>query len=115
MLISYWSSDVCSSDLRQLLVGHRLRDGDRGLERPDGRRARAVDALHQFDIILFDEIEREIALHRHRHLGEQVLRPLARIEERVLAQHLGLRRVDAVRSAEHTSELQSLMRTSYAA
>src|SRR3546814_3851118 len=95
MRISDWSSDVCSSDLRDALYfsaersveRHRQpaaawRDG-RGRRRP--RRSR--------------DIERQ-AQHRRRLFRRRILEALRR------ARHL--------RSEEHTSELQSLMRISYA-
>ena len=65
----------------QLLVGQRLGDGDRGAQRRDGGGRGAVDALHQLDIVLLDQVEREIALHGHRHLGEQVGGALAGVEQ----------------------------------
>jgi hypothetical protein len=55
-----------------------------------------VDALDQLDIVLLDEVEGEIALHRHRHLGEQVGGALAGVEERRLADGLRLGRVGGV-------------------
>ena len=80
----------------QFLVRHRLRHGHRGAQRRHGRGRGAVDPLHQLDIVLFDQVEREIALHRHRHLGEQVGGPLAGIEQRGLADRLGLGRLGRV-------------------
>ena len=74
------SAVICSQ--HELLVGHRLRDGDRRAKRGDRGGRGAVDALHQLDIVLLDEVEREIALHRHRHLRQQVGRALARVEQR---------------------------------
>src|SRR3546814_4925327 len=97
MRISDWSSDVCSSDLRtdDLRPVPRHRPGQGGGRRHHAgacalcRRARAARDVHR--------------------------RPA-----RVLAQGRGRReeslphRAEAVRSEEHTSELQSLMRISYA-
>ena len=62
------------------LVGKRLRHRNRRAQRADGGGAGPVHALDQFDIILFDQIEREIPLHRHGHLREQILCALANIE-----------------------------------
>src|SRR3546814_10706482 len=103
MRISDWSSDVCSSDLFGLL----LKDDEpvRILERRDGpgRLVIVVQRLGRGDQrsaifaagarIGFDEVgHRAAAQHLPRFIEEQGLR----------------------RSEEHTSELQSLMRISYA-
>src|SRR3546814_9237543 len=94
MRISDWSSDVCSSDLQAL--------------QPDGQ-ARGV---HHGE-------------HRHQALVGLADHPALRVVE---VEHAGRRPVDAhlvferpaahavafARSEEHTSELQSLMRISYA-
>src|SRR3546814_9517442 len=101
MRISDWSSDVCSSDLvfgagpRQLL-GQMLR-------RRDPARGGEIRA---------DQQRCGVAHRQHRLVGiqEGADQPLG---VRVLRQRLGA--VLAVgRSEEHTSELQSLMRISYA-
>src|SRR3546814_6513656 len=111
MRISDWSSDVCSSDLRkafvvpqQHIIGwpealyelrlqqQRLRLGIRGDDRQAARlRHHALQALRQagdLDVI-----------------GDAVLER-ARLAD--------VKHVAAHRSEEHTSELQSLMRISYA-
>ena len=64
------------------LVGHRLRDCHRRTQRADRGGRRPVDTLYQLDIVLFYQIECQIALHRHRHLCQQILRALAHIEQR---------------------------------
>src|SRR3546814_1995346 len=112
MRISDWSSDVCSSDLHQRRAG------------PDA--AEAHSALHP--ILLEQIIERrpadpeqfrggrDIALAlRHRAADRDAIGGLARaaqVEPRLFA-FAAARHVE-VRSEEHTSELQSLMRISYA-
>src|SRR3546814_2396949 len=83
--ISDWSSDVCSSDL----LHHRA----------------AVVGLRQHD-----------AVRRPRHHPREVVQGERRVERidahpELLARAVGMR---LQRSEEHTSELQSLMRTSYA-
>src|SRR3546814_4661181 len=101
MRISDWSSDVCSSDL---VVTHAGDEGEaarlvlriEGVDQPQqhvglgGRPAlhadRVVDAAHELDVSLL-------------RLARAVADP----------QHVG-----RARSEEHTSELQSLMRISYA-
>src|SRR3546814_9277998 len=103
MRISDWSSDVCSSDLR-LAAAHRLGQGDR----------RVVGRAHD------ERLQQQL----HRHLGAGAEPQLAgRLRggpggDRDLPVgrqvSLGERLERQVRSEEHTSELQSLMRTSYA-
>src|SRR3546814_2361488 len=86
MRISDWSSDVCSSDLAR----HRVAAV---LARPDRRRHAAEGALRQ-------PRRRRRPLHRGAH-------PELRQGEAEILQ-------ERPRSEEHTSELQSLMRSSYA-
>src|SRR3546814_8579467 len=97
MRISDWSSDVCSSDLRGIeRVRHALLDRRRRLAPGNRRRVGAGEA-----VVLLQDLRA-----RHAHL--QAL-PVSRSLDRAL---------DAMadrRSDEHTSELQSLMRISYAA
>src|SRR3546814_1867050 len=98
MRISDWSSDVCSSDLRSGIrargAGKCRRDGDnRPADETGGVRPAAQGT----------EIGR-IGRHRRRELdGADDHHPLS-------GQYSGV----AGRSEEHTSELQSLMRISYA-
>src|SRR3546814_2285327 len=96
MRISDWSSDVCSSDL---LAGARLEIAP---ERFEHRLPRRAPARHVVEFVF--EVGGEVV--RHIFLEEA-------LEERRQqpARFLG---EEAVRSEEHTSELQSLMRTSYA-
>src|SRR3546814_3331208 len=87
MRISDWSSDVCSSDLGvEHAFLHRFRD----------RRMRE-DSVHQ---ILFGRLE----IHR----DDEALDQFGDFR----ADHVGAE--EFARSEEHTSELQSLMRISYA-
>src|SRR3546814_8720547 len=85
MRISDWSSDVCSSDLHR--QGHRRHDGDRELAIDDA--GRPAEKSHRQE-------------HRRQHQRDRDQRDLQ-----------FLHRLDR-RSEEHTSELQSLMRISYA-
>src|SRR3546814_10314021 len=89
MRISDWSSDVCSSDLidsRHPLAARALRSGLGTAQQAQHFRAQRIAAEDQ---------------------------PLAREREVVLG--IGPRPCErADRSEEHTSELQSLMRNSYA-
>src|SRR3546814_9222932 len=108
MRISDWSSDVCSSDLRvdiAPLAQEREPDdarreiGDPERNRPDiEHEVPAAAELRQ----QHSHGERQRDLERHDD-GDQ--------EHRVAE---GEGEVDVVRSEEHTSELQSLMRISYA-
>src|SRR3546814_10706175 len=96
MRISDWSSDVCSSDLgRDAIFG--------GLRNPDP--AAHGDAVHEGgDGLWISE--------------EQMVEAIFGVEEE--ARFLAVLRAafrehaDVARSEEHTSELQSLMRISYA-
>src|SRR3546814_10751848 len=97
MRITDWSSDVCSSDLKQRGLECRKRH-NAGFTATAGRqpRAQAAQFFHQL-----------VAGTGGRTLIQQVHRqgPGARLEAGVVRRH---------RSEEHTSELQSLMRISYA-
>src|SRR3546814_9814496 len=90
MRISDWSSDVCSSDLDLPLVPRR---GGRERRRPLRRASRSYLSLGNGVVHL---------------LRSDVLRRFLR---RIV---LRAQPVGAMRSEEHTSELQSLMRISYA-
>src|SRR3546814_1438210 len=104
MRISDWSSDVCSSDLRTLRPGH----GD--VRRPRGRGgAGARHLLSPAASLHLRSAEIDAAHRRARCLdagGDP--RPAAQPAEPAAGLHL------PGRSEEHTSELQSLMRISYA-
>src|SRR3546814_5978196 len=115
MRISDWSSDVCSSDLH----AERYRQDGRQADGDDCKRQRETDALaHQFPHRNPIGIAgAEIADGEAAEPGE-----VARCR-RLVEAHLGPERRQGVRpcvypqherSEEHTSELQSLMRISYA-
>src|SRR3546814_7782944 len=103
MRISDWSSDVCSSDLaarpevRGLLFAQRL----------------GVIFRAEVDLDRREHINHDRALH-------QLYRPLRidavrrRIDLEMRARDIGGRQGGGDRSEEHKSELQSLMRISYA-
>src|SRR3546814_8149934 len=113
MRISDWSSDVCSSDLAldaretveargDLVVGNahvqRHRDRSERVLHIVASRHRQVDARNRAAIaiaVAHHDVE-AVTVGARRHIG---------------ATHVGLGRE---RSEEHTSELQSLMRISYA-
>src|SRR3546814_8388068 len=112
MRISDWSSDVCSSDL-QIIMHHRARH-IAVRRRPPAKPHPGPDEASKFRITVAVE-------HRQPHHAD---RPRLRsAKERAFT--LGFRRsigagrfdrrgVVDQRSEEHTSELQSLMRNSYA-
>src|SRR3546814_1572204 len=121
MRISDWSSDVCSSDLQELAGTLAAADRDRHLapprqiiagdagfiaddvvERAFGHHLAAMHARarpHVDDIV--GGADRVLVMLHDKHRVAQVAKPLQRFQQ-------------PVRSEEHTSELQSLMRTSYA-
>src|SRR3546814_3835200 len=96
--ISDWSSDVCSSDLRNLRV---LRIVLSITCRQAGDAGQAFGKIHRqcviAEAITADDVD------RGRHLEARLRKPCGGDDNRV-----------SLRSEEHTSELQSLMRISYA-
>src|SRR3546814_1301819 len=129
MRISDWSSDVCSSDLQagtghlaHHLVGEAL--GERAVEHarqpvlgvlrgtPDQQPRRLDPHRHLGQLHLYRlELDQRLAE------GLALLHVAERLVERRLRDGQAHGRVTAalqVRSEEHTSELQSLMRISYA-
>src|SRR3546814_8885535 len=120
MRISDWSSDVCSSDLPFGLVlgqGQHGRDGFALRKRQEvdhrsaARRGPALGQapyLHAIDLARGREEEDGGMRRGDEQLGDDIL---------VLRRHAGASwawRRRRIRSEEHTSELQSLMRISYA-
>src|SRR3546814_1166471 len=113
MRISDWSSDVCSSDLAaQIVIGHVRAPGFLGLfilgAKLDFRFGRDLD----------DALWRsgdDGQPHFLQRIGRSV-QHLAKLRRQVAPVHTLLAggRNDIARSEVHTSELQSLMRTSYA-
>src|SRR3546814_1272314 len=104
MRISDWSSDVCSSDLRQTIM-----------------LIEEIEAHGKTDIQLqrAKEVAEAANLAKSRYIvgvSHEIRSPLniisgyAQLIERNPTEHVE----DAIRSEEHTSELQSLMRISYA-
>src|SRR3546814_4013844 len=103
MRISDWSSDVCSSDLVEIAVSVDLAVDDIGRALEEF----IVGVARQFGAAEIAPVERERRI-RPRHLpGRAQLMPPAR-------RRLAAGRSEQPRSEEHTSELQSLMRISYA-
>src|SRR3546814_2007728 len=118
MRISDWSSDVCSSDLH--VIGQR----DIGLHRRVARNPALGAsqriahpaapeqriALHR-QAVQAQAIERQVEVRFHL-VADGVAYVAGRVEDTVVGDDDDA--VDEVRSEEHTSELQSLMRISYA-
>src|SRR3546814_2148886 len=136
MRISYWSSDVCSSDL----------DQDRAARVPAERRQHL--AREVLGLVGDDAPARAVGLDRGEHVLDAVERPAVqadlafvgvqeRLDQRLAGSFVELRerrkdhpprtlryvrpqllqrcgRMATFRSEEHTAELQSLMRHSYA-
>src|SRR3546814_4750456 len=108
MRISDWSSDVCSSDLLRIDAAAQEADAHRRDRREDGER-------HEH----LDQSEAALVLHRD---GRMIVsaacpRPLSGRTSRSMrskASSAVLATRCSTRSEEHTSELQSLMRISYA-
>src|SRR3546814_4242953 len=105
----YWSSDVCSSDLFHGDPGTDHAAEDLGIQvvavlmRPGGRVALEVHRLHDLPRLAEDRPHR-ILDARMRHDADPRFPESREVP--------GIHALD--RSEEHTSELQSLMRISYA-
>src|SRR3546814_5382897 len=104
MRISDWSSDVCSSDLRSLLgslTGGAIGgSGDAVLDVADSAIGKSEEEILAEELALGPELAGRV-------LGAAPLWPDAQAQRRVNL-------IGRWRSEEHTSELQSLMRISYA-
>src|SRR3546814_4400866 len=101
MRISDWSSDVCSSDLAEILPA-RQPPRHPGHRHPQQQHRGGEHARHQLPAVEADLGERP---DQRRDEDERV-KPIAFAPPQ--------REQHAARSEEHTSELQSLMRISYA-
>src|SRR3546814_3926429 len=108
MRISDWSSDVCSSDLRLEIIETRIAGHDR----------RRLSQRHQHVAIAAQVAERRRLVDQRSGVarigGERPVVPAERRGQPLLVtDQIRLER-ERGRSEEHTSELQSLMRISYA-
>src|SRR3546814_3737073 len=127
MRISDWSSDVCSSDLIE--VAHHRAAVQRGIFGQQRARAAGADLAgaqraQRLQVGACDSRMADVADDQDLERGE--IRALRLAQGQHVEQALGGMRVAAVtgveqrgvlpgrRSEEHTSELQSLMRISYA-
>src|SRR3546814_7456693 len=110
MRISDWSSDVCSSDLR---AGRVEVVRERHLQHGNVRVGLQVAQRHPRAVVeSAPGVDRgeEAGVHQHAH---DLRRERGRARRRVL-EFVERRGESAERSEEQTSELQSLMRSSYA-
>src|SRR3546814_4878175 len=120
MRISDCSSDLCSSDLRVAVVPGKI---SIGIELPNARR----ETVYLRELLASDAYDRsahKLALMLGKDIGgTPVIADLARMPHLLVAGTTGSGKSVAVntmilsllyRSEEHTSELQSLMRISYA-
>src|SRR3546814_10699795 len=104
MRISDWSSDVCSSDLVDSGVAAISNDTDSSAASLDGDAN--SEAAQLLDVIPVKSLHPEEALP---------VTPAPRSTSRVIEEIVvTAQKREESRSEEHTSELQSLMRTSYA-
>src|SRR3546814_1668713 len=129
MRISDWSSDVCSSDLAAIVMRRESRDRER-TRAEIGRQLREQRArLGRRDLVLHRDVKARRSLvlcgqHPREMVGDAradreqfgtIDAEGDALPQRIdLAQHRRGRRRVGGRSEEHTSELQSLMRLSYA-
>src|SRR3546814_1878525 len=127
MRISDWSSDVCSSDLFE---AHRADAGarreirargeaERALQRPSGRsehKGQVAPRLVGYQPACHDEAATVVMAHRLNVAleGYDVTCSIIRIVADTLCRTGATPSCTIRRSEEHTSELQSLMRISYA-
>src|SRR3546814_9818399 len=109
MRISDWSSDVCSSDLDEsrYFIDYRYIGLDRKVQSPDFS-ASAIIAAHSASVT-GDTDSRDWRI-----VAMSFSAGVAFISASVTGRASGATGLTATRSEEHTSELQSLMRISYA-
>src|SRR3546814_9046009 len=113
MRISDWSSDVCASDL---LVGEYEQQFQDGLITQGEKYNKVIDAWAQCTDRVADEMMKVIQTDIDQESGQRKA-----INSIWMMAHSGARgsaaqmkQLAGMRSEEHTSELQSLMRISYA-
>src|SRR3546814_9725131 len=126
MRISDWSSDVCSSDLitaevepvggfigdafaQPIFQGGTLLVYIGFIFAQDPILGAAAIALYPFQGWLIPRLQRKV-----NQLGKQRVRTMRQISDKIGESVGGIQDIHANRSEEHTSELQSLMRISYA-
>src|SRR3546814_1099863 len=121
MRISDWSSDVCSSDLLDTLLSlqHSFAGSDEEMLHDE----MLFVIIHQADELWLKLLIHETRLARAQIAADRIVQtPKVLTRMRRVLEQLGhawdvlstMTPVDYLRSEEHTSELQSLMRISYA-
>src|SRR3546814_7984561 len=112
--ISDWMSDVCSSDLVDAVL--RQPGGQRRADHRIGKARRYAEKKGPQRRLLHIGLHRvQPASRALRHVGHKSVRPPGMIiRATIWANAVEASRPPILRSEEHTSELQSLMRTSYA-
>src|SRR3546814_8629060 len=117
MRISDWSSDVCSSDLRRQRIGRAGKRFERIERRLGGARLGEGQRLDLEQQGRVGAVEHPALAERH---PAHRVAVVAAFEHRdpaawaISVEPEAERHLDRDRSEEHTSELQSLMRISYA-
>src|SRR3546814_8211597 len=105
MRISDWSSDVCSSDLLKAALGQPFENVRRRNARIEPRRPLVARQWNDLTMMIRRDVGPAIHREQRERLAVLIFAPDACHAEPAIA----------LRSEEHTSELQSLMRISYAA
>src|SRR3546814_8245870 len=108
MRISDWSSDVCSSDLIKVLLNAAIDAGELTLKQRDMLLGKMTDEVAE--LVLTHNYLQSGALSLTEAEAPALLPQHARFIRRL--ERAG--QLNRARSEEHTSELQSLMRISYA-
>src|SRR3546814_7433606 len=109
MRISDWSSDVCSSDLLDRAFGEVVRQLQRGERRPA---AQFGDRLHPRRLPGRRVRQADVGDLAGAHEVIECTQDL--VDRRAAVPDVQIQKIDEIRSEENTSEIQSLMRTSYA-
>src|SRR3546814_4751027 len=109
MRISDWSSDVCSSDLRSEAI---IQEANLQLEQKVKER---TGEIIRKNLEIEDERKKQMASEYERKLAMAEMSTLrAQMNPHFMFNSLNTLEAFILRSEEHTSELQSLMRISYA-
>src|SRR3546814_4911569 len=112
MRISDWSSDVCSSDLADRRLAS-IKDHPHGQPGPLQGRWRGDEKHGRFSIDRHLEMTAEAGgIQFDAHFGKRDVDTIDNVSDQRLDEPIST--VTQQRSEEHTSELQSLMRSSYA-
>src|SRR3546814_7790610 len=100
MRISDWSSDVCSSDLDDIISVDNTRKLAKAVEKAGG----------PVETLIYPKLSHDMAINAFASLFSDRYDVLKQVSDFIRRKSSG----QVTRSEEHTSELQSLMRISYA-